>query len=66
MLLLDEPTSALDAAAVAGVEAVLQARLAKGTSLVFTTHDPDQAKRLAGRILTMATGRLTDGNGGAP
>ncbi len=61
VLLLDEPTSALDAAAVAGVEAVLRARLAAGTSLIFTSHNPDQVKRLAGRALTMKEGRLEGG-----
>ena len=66
VLLLDEPTSALDAASVGMAEAVLRGLLAAGSSLVFTTHDPDQAARLAGRTLTMAAGRLTNGGGGAP
>jgi phosphate-transporting ATPase len=65
VLLLDEPTSALDAASVTRAEAVLRDRLAAGASLVFTTHDPDQAARLAGRILTMTAGRL-DGGGASP
>jgi len=66
VLLLDEPTSALDAASVGMAEAVLRGLLAAGSSLVFTTHDPDQAARLAGRTLTMAAGRLTNSGGGAP
>jgi len=66
VLLLDEPTSALDTASVGLAEAVLRGLLAAGSSLVFTTHDPDQAARLAGRTLTMAAGRLTNGDGGAP
>lgn len=61
VLLLDEPTSALDSAAVGLAEAVLRDRLAAGASLVFTTHDPDQAARLAGRTLTMTAGRLDGG-----
>ena len=64
VLLLDEPTSALDAASVALAEAALRGRLAAGAGLVFTTHDPDQAARLAGRTLTMAAGRLAGGGDG--
>jgi len=60
-LLLDEPTSALDAASVAAAETVLRERLAAGNSLVFTTHDRDQAARLGGRTLTIVEGRLEGG-----
>lgn len=51
VLLLDEPTSALDAAARAAVESCLSARTGEGTALVWVTHDPAQAGRVATRRL---------------
>ena len=58
VLLLDEPTSALDDAGVGRVEDILRERMSAGTAIVLVTHDPDQAKRLAGRHYTMIAGRL--------
>jgi len=60
VLLLDEPTAALDRDSVGRVEALLTERLAAGTLLVFVTHDPNQAQRLAGRHLVMQAGRLSE------
>jgi putative ABC transport system ATP-binding protein len=51
VLLLDEPTSALDPAARDAIEATL--RSLDGVSLVVVTHDPDQAGRLAERIVAL-------------
>ena len=53
VLLLDEPTSGLDGASVAAVEALLRERMAAGASLLMVTHDPEQARRLAGRRLEL-------------
>jgi len=60
VLLLDEPTSALDAEATAAVEGTL-ARLRRRTSisLVWVTHDIDQAERVAERIVCLEAGHLT-------
>jgi UDP-glucose/iron transport system ATP-binding protein len=51
VLLLDEPTSGLDAHATATVEKRLEVFLQDGGSLLFVTHDGEQAKRLARRAL---------------
>ncbi len=51
VLLLDEPTSGLDAQATAKVEARLKTFLKDGGSLMFVTHDAEQARRLAKRTL---------------
>lgn len=58
VLLLDEPTGALDEDNTALVEAVLQERLAAGTTILMVTHSPDQAARLAQRHLHMAARHL--------
>ncbi|HJS86972.1 MAG TPA: ABC transporter ATP-binding protein [Acetobacteraceae bacterium] len=58
VLLLDEPTGALDQEATARIEAVLRARLARGTAVLIVTHGAGQAARLGRRTLRMAAGRL--------
>ena len=59
VLLLDEPTSALDERARTAVEdTLLDLREQAGVSLVLVTHDLDQARRLADRVLWLEAGRL--------
>ena len=59
VLLLDEPTSALDERARTAVEGtLLDLREQAGVSLVLVTHDLDQARRLADRVLWLENGRL--------
>lgn len=58
VLLLDEPTAALDGASRDAVEGVLKARLADGMALLWVTHDPEQARRVASRVLEIEDGRL--------
>ncbi|MGY4625442.1 ABC transporter ATP-binding protein [Bradyrhizobium sp. USDA 4486] len=53
VLLLDEPTSALDAASAAAVEALIAERISDGTSVVWSTHDDAQARRVGSRIFAM-------------
>jgi len=53
VLLLDEPTSALDSASAAAVEALIAERIADGTSVVWSTHDDAQARRVSSRIFAM-------------
>ncbi len=60
VLLLDEPTSALDETARQSVEAVLRARLSSGVSILMTTHDEKQAKRLCQRIFRINKGVVTE------
>jgi len=59
VLLLDEPTSSLDPTAVTAAEAAIRAEAGRGAAVLIVTHDPEQARRLAGRRLGMADGRLT-------
>lgn len=53
VLLLDEPTSALDPAAAAAVESLIAERTSSGTSVVWSTHDHTQARRVGSRIFAM-------------
>ncbi len=66
VLLLDEPTASLDAEATDAVEAVLRHRLGQGTAMLFVTHDRDQAKRIAERVLIMEAGAVHLQDSGAP
>lgn len=59
VLLLDEPTGPLDPDATAAVEAYLQERMGKGTTVVMVTHDPRQADRMGADHYRMADRHLT-------
>jgi tungstate transport system ATP-binding protein len=56
VLFLDEPTASLDPVATKIVEATIQDIHETGTSIVMTSHDLGQAKRLANRIIFMHQG----------
>lgn len=58
VLLLDEPTSALDKESRDAVEDVLAERRRAGLAVLWVTHDPAQAERVASRVLNLAGGRL--------
>ncbi len=58
VLLLDEPTGPLDEESVVQVEALLQERMATGTSILLVTHDPNQAERLGNQRYRMVAGHL--------
>src|SRR4051794_12093346 len=58
VLLLDEPTAALDAASVAAVESLIAAERRAGLAILWVTHDPSQARRIADRQLVMEAGCL--------
>jgi len=60
VLLLDEPTAALDAASVAAVEALINARLRRGLAVLWVTHDAEQAKRVAHRLLVVEAGQVRE------
>jgi putative ABC transport system ATP-binding protein len=58
VLLLDEPTAALDHGARDAIEATLaELRGELEISLVLVSHDPEQAKRMAGWVVRMEDGR---------
>lgn len=60
VLFLDEPTASLDPAATRSIEETVAAMHAQGTTIVMTTHDLGQAKRLADRVLFLHRGRLVE------
>ena len=60
LLFLDEPTASLDPAAARAVEEVIGAMHAAGTTIVMTTHDLGQARRIADRIVFLHRGRLLE------
>jgi tungstate transport system ATP-binding protein len=60
LLLLDEPTSALDPAAARAVEEAIQDFHAAGSTIVMTTHDLGQARRLADDVAFLHRGRLVE------
>jgi len=60
VLFLDEPTAALDPAAIQAVEAAVHDFHRRGTRIVMTTHDLQQARRLADDIVLLYGGRLVE------
>ncbi len=59
-LLLDEPCAHLDPAAAHAIEHVIDSLRSRGTKIVLTTHDLNQARRLADEILFVHAGRLIE------
>lgn len=59
LLILDEPLTGLDAAAARQVKDLLLAHVAKGGTVILTTHILEVAERLAQRIGIISAGRLT-------
>jgi len=61
VLLLDEPTSALDPAATRHVEeTICHLRSHLGLTVLWVSHDVEQAKRVADRIYLLVDGRVVD------
>lgn len=60
ILFLDEPTANLDPAASRQVEQIIEDIVRDGTKIVMTTHDLGQARRLAGDVIFMHRGRVTE------
>ena len=60
LLLADEPTANLAPVAMRDVENLLLAVEALGTTLVLTTHNIAQAKRLARRIVFLESGKIVE------
>jgi tungstate transport system ATP-binding protein len=58
ILFLDEPTASLDPSARREVETLVDEFGHAGMALVMSTHNLGQAKRLAGRVLFLDSGRL--------
>lgn len=65
VLLLDEPTAALDRRTARAAEAMLNRWLvesADARAIVWVTHDPAQAQRVADRVLSIEAGRVARAN----
>jgi tungstate transport system ATP-binding protein len=58
VLLLDEPTASLDPTAKREVEALIEEFTQAGMTLVMSSHNLGQVKRLAGRVAYLEQGRL--------
>jgi tungstate transport system ATP-binding protein len=58
LLFLDEPTASLDPSAKREVETLLAGFAADGMTLVMSTHNLGQAKRLASRVVYMEDGEI--------
>jgi len=61
LLLLDEPTSSTDIKGTDLIEATLLNYLqANGCTLIFSTHSPAQALRLAEEVIFLDQGRIVE------
>jgi tungstate transport system ATP-binding protein len=58
LLFLDEPTASLDPSAKREVEALIEGFARDGVTVVMSTHNLGQAKRLATRVVYLEGGRL--------
>ena len=61
VLLLDEPTAALDREAASAIERLVEgwfSERAGERALVWVSHDHDQARRMAGRVIELSAGRM--------
>jgi len=58
VLLLDEPTEGLDQRSLPLFEECLAALPGKGVTVIISTHDNDQQRRLQGEVLHLEAGRL--------
>ncbi|TKD13392.1 ATP-binding cassette domain-containing protein [Rhodobacter capsulatus] len=58
VLLLDEPTAGLDEAGSEQLLSLLRGLIARGMTLVFSTHDVNLAAALADRVALFRTGRV--------
>ncbi|WP_435526284.1 ATP-binding cassette domain-containing protein [Microbacterium elymi] len=64
VLLLDEPLTSLDPATAADIRALLRDQLAAtGTTALIATHDAADAASLAGRLVVLEAGRITQEGG---
>jgi len=58
VLLLDEVTSALDVENTLIVETVVRDLNKKGVTILWITHNPEQSKKYANKILTLENGKV--------
>lgn len=62
-LALDEPSSAADVEHSLQMEELLRREAASGRTIMFSTHNPAQAARIADRVLILCGGELAEEGG---
>jgi len=60
VLLLDEPTASLDLKATKELEDHIRRLCGEGVTIIMSTHDIAQARRLADQVLFISAGRLVE------
>jgi tungstate transport system ATP-binding protein len=60
VLFLDEPTAQLDPGATRQIEALITGLAGEGMTILMTTHDLSQARRLSQRVLFLHQGQLIE------
>ncbi|WP_172327431.1 ATP-binding cassette domain-containing protein [Mangrovicoccus sp. HB161399] len=60
VLFLDEPTASLDPASVLVIERIVGEARARGTRIIFVTHDIGQARRIADEVVFLHRGRVAE------
>lgn len=60
ILFLDEPTASLDPASTKAIEGVIGDTHDRGVKVVLVTHDVGQARRLAGEVVFLNRGKVTE------
>lgn len=58
VLLLDEPTANIDHDSLSGFEQLLRSLAKNGMTVIMSTHDPAQAKRLHGNLIKIQNGTV--------
>lgn len=58
ILLLDEITSSLDVDNTLIVERVIASLNEEGTTILWVTHNPEQSRKYANRVLKLASGKI--------
>ena len=57
-LLLDEPFTGLDAASTESLEGLMRSQREQGKALIFSTHDFEQGKAIAQRLVALEGGKV--------
>jgi tungstate transport system ATP-binding protein len=60
VLFLDEPTASLDPASTKAIEDIVRSASHRGIKIVMSTHDLGEARRLAGEIVLLHSGRIVE------
>jgi tungstate transport system ATP-binding protein len=60
LMFLDEPSSQLDPGATRQIETIISGLARDGMTIVMTTHDLGQARRLSQRVIFMLQGRVVE------